>query len=71
MLKAKDKGFELQSIHNCRNYNWCKDKDKHCAIYFSASKDKPKNAFIQYYSCSLDNGELCEHYNCGVQLCGN
>ena len=71
MIKAKEKGFEVQSIHKCTNYNWCKDKDKHCSIIFSESKEKPVNAFIQYYPCRLDNNEVCSHYNCGVQVWTN
>lgn len=69
MLKAKNKGFEVQNIHKCKNYNWCKDKNKHCGIIYSESEEKPVNAFIKYFSCSLDNNELCNHYNCGVQIC--
>lgn len=68
MIKAKKKGFEVQSIHKCRNYNWCNDFKKHCSILFSESKKKTINAFIQYHSCSLDNDTPCVHYNCGVQV---
>ena len=67
MIKARDKGFEVQSIHKCTNYNWVKDKNKHCAILYSESLEKPVNAFVQYKKCSLDEQKLCNHYNCGVK----
>lgn len=70
MIVAKKNGFEVQSIHKCRNYNWCANEEQHCGILFSESKEKPINAFIEYYPCSLDKGERCNHYNCGVQVCG-
>ena len=70
MLKysQKNKKFEVQSVHKCTNYNWDKNKNKHCAILYSESLEKPVNAFVKYKKCSLDEQKLCNHYNCGVQI---
>lgn len=61
--------FKIQRVNDCTNYNWTTDKNKRCAILHSESIVKPKNAYIEYKCCSLDFGNKCEHYNCGVQLC--
>ena len=68
MIKFKNKKFEVQRKNKCINYNWCEDADKHCAILYSESLDKPLNAFVKYSSCLLDKNVFCKRYGCGVQL---
>lgn len=68
MLKSTNKGFQVQKKENCRNYNWCKDNKKHCAIPYSDNIEKPVNAYVVYNKCSLEEGSPCNHFNCGVQL---
>lgn len=69
MILWKDKKFIIQRQYNCINYNWDENTNKHCAILYSEDINKPKNAYIKYKNCCLENGEECNHYNCGVQLC--
>ena len=54
---------------NCRNYNFCKNPNKHCAIIYSKSIDKPIDAKIKYSKCVLEKGlQSCDFYNCGIQV---